>query len=431
MKINFLARVWTKFKYSEREWIAVPRLMAEWRQLSRSAANQLASGPVHRLVILPGDAYTLVGSKGDEAMMQAVVARLAGTAVDLRVAVLTATPTADAAAVALGFEALPVLRDPWRFEAVLDGLQRFETDTLLVVGADVMDGYYSSATSLRMLAIADLAARNGIRTIILGFSFNAVPSKHLKPLFNQVTKDLKINVRDPISLNRFSAFCTARGSLVADVAFMLVADTQSVRVGAIAAWTQSRHEAGDQVIAFNIHPMLIKSSEPLALRRLIDSAVQALKSLLERTALSVVLLSHDGRDNDGDDNCLRQLHQQLGPLFPQRVLYPAEQMCAAELKGAAGLMDGVVTGRMHLAIASLGMGVPVAAITYQDKFQGLFDHFGLPKSLMLTPGEVMESAKLLAMMEIFVSRLGQLRAQVVQALPKVLEASESNLKGLI
>ena len=431
MQINSITRVWSRFKYSDREWIAVPMLMAEWRRLSRSAASQPPSGPVHRLVILPADVHTLVGSKGDEAMMQAVVARLAGTAVDLRVAVLTATPTADAAAVAMGFEALPVWRDPWCLEAVLDGLQLFETDTLLVVGADVMDGYYSSATSLRMLAIADLAARSGIRTIILGFSFNAAPSRHMKPLFNQVTKDLKINVRDPISLNRFSAFCTARGRLVADAAFMLVADTQSARVGEIAAWKKGRHDAGDQVIAFNIHPMLIKSSEASQLKRLTDSAVQALKSLLQRTALSVVLLSHDDRGNGGDDVCLKLLHQQLAPLFPQRVLYPAEQMSAAELKAVAGLMDGVVTGRMHLAIASLGMGVPVAAITYQDKFQGLFDHFGLPGSLMLTPGDVMESAKLLAMMEIFVSRLGQLRAQVVQALPKVLEASESNLKGLI
>ena len=30
---------------------------------------------------------------------------------------------------------------------------------------------------------------------------------------------------------------------------------------------------------------------------------------------------------------------------------------------------------MHLAIASLGMGVPVGCITYQGKFQGLIEGF--------------------------------------------------------
>ena len=32
---------------------------------------------------------------------------------------------------------------------------------------------------------------------------------------------------------------------------------------------------------------------------------------------------------------------------------------------------------MHLAIACLGKGVSVACVTYQDKFEGLFKHFGL------------------------------------------------------
>lgn len=431
MPLSLIVRTLSSLKRFVREQIAVPRLMAEWRRLSETNAAQSVSGLVQRLVILPADPHTLVGSKGDEAMMQAVVACLAEKTSDLRVAIVTASPGADAAAEALGFEVLPIWREPWRLEGVLRAIQSFGPDTLMVVGADIMDGHYSSIMALRMLATADLASRMGIRSTILGFSFNASPSKHLKPLFNQLSSELVINIRDQISLQRFSLFCNARKHLVTDAAFMLIPDNQSLRVREVVDWTQRRREAGDNVIAFNTHPLLIKPADASKLRALTDSAVHALRDLMQRTKLSVVLLSHDYRGNNGDDVCLKVLYQKLAPLFPARVLYPTEKKTASELKAIAGLMDGVVTGRMHLAIASLGMGVPVAAFTYQDKFQGLFDHFGLPDSLMLTPGDAMASAKLLEMMNDFMSHLGQLRTQVGHALPKVLEASKCNLKGLI
>lgn len=73
----------------------------------------------------------------------------------------------------------------------------------------------------------------------------------------------------------------------------------------------------------------------------------------------------------------------------------SEQRCRAllqpyranELKFFAGEMDAIITGRMHLAIAALGCGVPVGCVTYQGKFEGLFDHF-LLKPPVLAPDNV-------------------------------------------
>lgn len=401
------------------------KLLADWRRLAPPVAARPISGPVRRLLILPADTHNLVGSRGDEAMMRAVVARIAAKSPDMQVAVISAS------AAAAGYDALPVWRDPWRLQTVKSGLLESGADTLLVVGADVMDGYYAPRLSMRMLAVADMAAHMGLRTRILGFSFNAAPSRWLRPMFNRLNPALTINLRDPVSLGRFNAFCRAPARLVADAAFMLVADQQSPRVVAVAAWVMQRRDAGDRVLAFNLHPMLIRPADPQKLQALIDSACTALASLLRLRGLSVVLLPHDDRGDGGDDVCLAVIQRRLRDEFGARMHHPPEQMSAAELKAAAGLMDGVVTGRMHLAIASLGMGVPVAAITYQDKFHGLFAHFDLPSSLLMTAADAAHPDRLLAMMTAFVDRLDPLQAQVRAALPGVMAASERNLDGLI
>ena len=45
-------------------------------------------------------------------------------------------------------------------------------------------------------------------------------------------------------------------------------------------------------------------------------------------------------------------------------------------------LDFVIAGRMHLAIACLAEGVPVAGVTYQGKFEGLFGYFELGDMLI-------------------------------------------------
>lgn len=433
MSSNIPIALVSKLKRELRLWLNLRRLTADWRRLAAQASHMGTVKCVRRLVIVPCDPWTLIGSKGDEAMIQAVVGRLAIQEDALSIAVITAASAADEAARDLGFAVLPVWRDPWRLDNVMDAIDAFQPDAIIVLGADVLDGYYSPETAVRLVAIADLAARRGVRAAILGFSFNRSPSRYLKSAFDSASTTLAINVRDPISLERFVSFSRAPARLVADAAFMLQPDQQSPSVKVVSNWVEGRRIAGDKVIAFNLHPMLIRvrDASPEQLRVLTDSATTALRQLIEHHPVSVLFLSHDYRGSDGDDACLSTLYHALQPAFPERLHYPTDKMSAAELKAVAGLMDGVVTGRMHLAIASLGMGVPVTALTYQDKFQGLFNHFGLPSSLLLSPDDAMNADKLLTMMIGFVSSLSKLRDQVAQALPRVCHASERNLSGFL
>ena len=105
-------------------------------------------------------------------------------------------------------------------------------------------------------------------------------------------------------------------------------------------------------------------------------------------------------------------------------------LSASEIKAVAGLVDGVVTGRMHLAIAALGQGTPVAAITYQDKFQGLFAHFGVSESLLLSPEQLLAGDNLEKFLLRFLGAYKTAGAQVRNMLPAVMELSRANIAPL-
>jgi polysaccharide pyruvyl transferase WcaK-like protein len=81
---------------------------------------------------------------------------------------------------------------------------------------------------------------------------------------------------------------------------------------------------------------------------------------------------------------------------------------------------------MHLAIAALGMNVPVMAATYQGKFEGLFHHFGLDDKYLLTPDRFL-SQEMIDTFSMFVEELPILSQQVAEKMPEVLEKSKLNL----
>lgn len=413
-------------------WRDLLKLAYHWRRLRAASRPKVAAKVFRRVVIISADPWTLTGSKGDEAMMSAVAAKLAvGVPGGLAVGVTTATEEADAAARSMGFEPLHIWGGQWSLGAAMAGIECFKPDALLLVGADVMDGYYSPVTTARLLVLADLMARRGVKAAILGFSFNATPSRYVRPFFDRLSNDLVVSVRDPISFERFRRFSTTEAVLVADSAFMLTPDQTSQTVQEIAGWVAGQREQGNKVLAFNLHPTLIKNATAEQRHALVSAAVTALKGVLGKHAVSVVLLSHDYRGRDSDDACLGPINDMLAPVSGEKILYPRERMTAAELKAVAGLMDGVVTARMHLAIAALGMGVPVAALTYQDKFHGLFAHFDLPATFLLRPSDAIDPVRLQALIEQFLANAPELKQQVESYLPQVKEASSRNLKSML
>lgn len=407
-------------------------LVREWRSLAaQPAPTATAPAPVRRLVVLPADPATVNGARGDEAMLRSTVQAVQRHMAGLAVGVITEGEVGAAAAHALGFESIGGWRQDGSLAAPLAAIDAFGADGLAVMGADVMDGYYDVLRSTRFALIADLAARRGLRSTMLGFSFNRSPVEELARVFDLIGPATRVHVRDAPSLERFHRFTRARATLVADSAFLLEPAAANPRLDEVRAWAARRREAGDRVIAFNTHAKLYGiESEQQAATRLLPLA-ELLAELSTSCNVSWLMLPHDFRPATYDDMCLRPLAAALRGRLGERLLHPSSAWSSPEIKALCGSVDGVATGRMHLAIAGLGRGTPVACQTYQDKFQGLFEHFGLPQKLLLHDDAAFDVHSLGTMLRDFIASLPVLRELIERRLPDVASLAARNFEVLV
>lgn len=362
-------------------------------------------------------------------MIQAVRDKLTGALPGVRIGVVVANDKAAEAARGLGIDPLIV----WDagFLRASRAILKFAPDVAVVIGADCMDGYYSPEVSARLIATADLIASRGCPVTFTGFSFNDKPHPFVVRAFDRLSGKVAVNLRDPVSFERFQRASRHPAQLVADAAFMLIPDASTSGVRAIASWVEAQRAAGHRVVGFNVHPTLFKGANAADVARLVESAIAALQRVLAETDIRLLLLAHDYRERDGDDRCLGGIFRGLQAGHSSRIHYPAGPFSAAELKGIASLVDGVVTGRMHLGVASLGAGVPVASITYQGKFKGLMQHFSYPDDMQISGDEAKQPDLLYGLVMRFVAALPELQAIARKALPGVKERSLDNLRPLL
>ena len=410
---------------------AARAVIDEWRRevarpLPASSERPARAGHV---VILPGDPVTVVGSRGDEAMIGSVLAAVRAHDASLPVSIVTAaaSPAAAASAERLGCRPLPLWGERDLFERF--GRACADAGFLLVVGGDVMDGYYSPIAALHSWLLADLAARRGVRSVVLGCSFNERPSRWLAEPLDALSPEVDIHVRDPVSLARFRRFSRARAELSADLGFLLPPGPDCAEVASARRWAEARRREGGSILGFNVHPMLLMGAEAARLGALLDAAERALGELLAAQPVSVLLIPHDFRAQEGDLRLLAPIAAALGR-FGERVSCLATPLSAAQLKAAAGIPDAVVTGRMHLGVAALGQGRPIGAVTYQGKFQGLLEHFGLPPWLVVEPSRSGLAQELYALMVRLLGEREALARQVSARLAGVIELSRRNLSFL-
>ena len=81
---------------------------------------------------------------------------------------------------------------------------------------------------------------------------------------------------------------------------------------------------------------------------------------------------------------------------------------------------------MHLAIAALGQGKPVGAITYQGKFDGLVELFGLPKWILVSPAEASDHDNLSRLVDRLIAESEELGGQIRLRLPSIIDLAKRN-----
>lgn len=369
-----------------REKIAFLRLNLSWLVLRWLAPLLRWRGAEPSLVLVPCDPWTVIGSRGDEAMIYAVLQNYRKRYPNGRITVVTANASAanseDCQRMKLDFNLAYV--HAWRPRLqvwnVLKAIRRVRATEVFVLGADCMDGHYLPYTSMILFAVADIACRLGLKTRLTGFSWNEHPHPRAVAAAKKTTAALEILIRDPDSFDRVKSILP-RARLVADTAFCLEPQFTD-RVRAVLAQMETDRKAGRYILGVNLNPMLKVN---------VASVAQALNA---QSNISVYLIPHDYRSG-GDLVELGKLDPLL--MVPHRLL--ADIYSAAELKALTSGLDALFTSRMHLGIAALGMGKPIAAFVYQGKFSGLFEHFCLTKDLLVDP-EISDSRIWVALSEL-------------------------------
>lgn len=412
-----------------RQKIAAARLNLDWWwNRCRCSSRNVEQDAEPSLVLIPCEPWTVMGSRGDEAMIYSVLQNFRRRHPEGRITIVTGSSafadTEDGRRLAKDFSPLGFAyawRPRWYLSSIVQAIRAAQATEVYVLGADCMDGKWGTYTSTILLASADLATRMGIATRLTAFSWNEHPTPGMLRGFRHVTDSLPILLRDPVSHGRFvKDFPHLRNvKLVTDVAFNLQPkETEVVRREGAAMDADRGH--GRFVLGFNLHSMLVEKGE---LESLLQRVAEALRMFIARCPqVQLVFIPHDYRTG-GDLEVLRRLYELL-PSCRDNIRLVEPVLSAAELKALTAGLDALFTSRMHLGIAALGMGRPVGAFAYQGKFAGLFEHVSLPQELILPPDAAPKA--LGYVLEHLVANAPSLTAALKERLPDVFGMAKAS-----
>ena len=391
----------------------------------RKTVTPTSCSSAKRFMILASDPHAPDGSMGELAMLSGLMQEVRRKIPDSTFSVVGANAH-QIQVPRIG--SVPVLA-AWVGREGTEAFHRalMQHDAVLGLGADVLDGKYGAALVCRFASYLNHATLMGKPAAIMGFSFNASPRTPAKFSLARLSKQVKVNVRDQYSLERFKAATGTDGTLCADVAFLM---QPADRVhDAVDQWIRDCRSAEFRPVAINLNAHAFSTTlARMSVSGFVALIAEQLTKAARQHALAYLLLPHDTKPHSGDIDLLKALSDQLTANGVERVRY-AMLTDPSDIKAAVGRVDLVVTGRMHLAIASLGMGIPTLSITYQDKFEGLYKHFGLGSQYMLTP-DACVSSQLMPAITNTMSGLGPYKAQIQAKCTHIRALSQGNLDVL-
>jgi coenzyme F420-reducing hydrogenase beta subunit/polysaccharide pyruvyl transferase WcaK-like protein len=300
---------------------------------------------------------------------------------------------------------------------------------LFVIGADVLDGYYSEERTRLRLRLAELAARAGMQVTITGFSFNDAPKPSAKNSLRGLPAQVRLCVRDPVSLERVQRVTGRDAVPVADLAFLLKPSLPDD--SELTQWLQDAQRGGHKV--FGINAIFTSKFFSDRSERVQDDYLQLHRDLIAAIAHAhpdsrFLLIPHDYRPNGtGEGPLLETLEMTLDEPLRSRTLRLTREYSAAEIKWICGQLEFVLSSRMHLAIAAIGQGTPVFCFGYQGKFEGLFQLLGLPDLLGSMDAAPEQRSEIIEHVLALIRDGARTREEIVAKLPEIRVWSRRNI----
>lgn len=286
-------------------------------------------------------------------------------------------------------------------------------NSVTLVGADLMDGLYNTNASLARASVLRVASLQGATTNVLGFSWSPDFVKTAAWALKRTQDKTAIFARDPFSQARLKEAGVGKTRISADVVFT----TRDVEPHAdFDRWQPSGQGEDSKYAVVNASGLLASRADQKA------EYGRVISSLRAQGFSRIVFLPHVIREEHSDAQAVSQIHSSFGT---NDDLLITEECTPAQVRGIARGASVVFTGRMHLAIMSLGQGTPAMTISTQGKVEGLYKMFGLSSwALPSDPGFAALADELLSSAD-----LDQLRSCISAELPRVIELAEANFES--
>lgn len=371
------------------------------------AVRRVLPKPRKICVIPPSGA----GSVGDQAMME-VVRRVLTARFGLEASFLY-EPRAIAAA--LGEDCRHVVLSSSKARFAQMAMAALGSSHVVYLATDTLDGSYSPHTVNAWLRFVEHAGRAGAKIGVLNFSFSEQPDPSVCDRLRAMS-GAYFSVRDEVSMARFAQSTGQTAVLGADIAFLLEPNITSPNAARAAGWAREQRRQGRVVVGVNASGHTLETMRGKG----VSAYIEVLRQWLAAdTARAVLLMPHDFRPTPiGDVEAVDAMASALRDGFDDRVEVLSPPFSAWDVKGLCAHLDGVLTGRMHLAIAALGMGTPPLSVAYRGKFEGLMRHLGLDDDL-IAPEAFLDCSHTVTALEAFTRDLPNRRAQIVPRLPEM------------
>lgn len=310
-----------------------------------------------------------------------------------------------------------------RSEMLKIALRLWGADTLYVVGADTIDGTYNPSNAKNKIRVMNLSCQFGCRVVLTGCSISENPDSGVMNLMGALPSEVDLNARDPVSQSRLENALKRRVGLTADCAFLPIEGQDREKEIEIFEWISRCRREGRSIVAINANALQLGKAPDL-----MGVLQHCAERLSEFREIGVILIPHDNRGDVSDICISEELNEKLGLVLDEVVLI-SEPLTPSRISGIISSVDLVITGRMHLAILSLARSVVPLCITYQGKFEGLYQLFNLPEAeLLVTPENAIKDPDGFAQKaKMALKESASYKSAIAERLPAVRSLAKKNL----
>lgn len=242
--------------------------------------------------------------------------------------------------------------------------------SFIVIGADILDGAYSTTIASRSWFLCEEVARRGQTVRVLGFSWNGfAPRAVLRAAMKAAAAGAHLFPRDPHSWARLSASKVPNLTSAADTVFCHQARVRTDiadRSSAILAWMR----CPDKRAVVNLSGLVASRMDQ-------NPEYLAILDALARRGLTPLLVPHVSHDGASDIEAISSFLDYLREQGHDEPSFVGELLSPTDIRTLVAEADLVITGRMHLSILGILEGATPVVLATQGKVSGLLELFGI------------------------------------------------------